>query len=82
MNFFKCCVGTKIHYNLPNIFCVPLLKFLMPRSSSLVLKCPRSGAVTEDKVDRVLEAEYVALGFRNVGPLGASFQMQHQKSLV
>lgn len=53
--------------------------YVMPRSSSQVLKCPRSGAVTENKVDRVLEAEHVALGFCNVGPLAASFQMQHQE---
>lgn len=53
------CASPKVSY------CV-----LMPRSSKLVLKCLRSGAVTEDKGDRVLEAEHVALGFHNVGPLG------------
>lgn len=76
MNFLKCCVGTKIRYNLPNVFCVPLLNAQVFLAS---LECQRYGAVTEDKVDRGLEAEHVALGLRNVGPLGASFQMHHQK---
>lgn len=62
--YFEQHVGTRIHHNLQNIVCMPLLKFcfciFMPRSSSHVLKCQSSPNDTKDKSLRVLGAGHVA----------------------